>query len=106
MGLFGVITHVSFRLPEMALIEGTETDLPFAESALGPDEEGKSKLKENLEQNEYMRVNWFPQKDVKRVQQWVGKQTTTGDIIPYKAILSNILAAGMAAIHEFSPGKA
>ena len=98
MGLFGVITRVSFRLPQMALIEGTETDLTFAESALGPDEEGKSKLKESLEQNEYMRVNWFPQKEVKRVQQWVGKQTTTGDIFPYKSIVSNILAAGMAAI--------
>ena len=98
MGLFGVINRVSFRLPQMALIEGTETDLTFAESALDPDEEGKSKLKESLEHNEYMRVNWFPQKEVKRVQQWVGKQTTTGDIIPYKSIVSNILAAGMAAI--------
>ena len=98
MGLFGVITHVSFRLPEMALIEGMESNLEFAESALGPDEEGKSKLKENLEQNEYMRVNWFPQKHVKRVQEWVGKQTTTGYINPYNPTLSNILAAGMAAI--------
>ena len=98
MGLFGVITHVSFRLPEMALIEGTESNHKFAESALGPDDEGKSKLKENLEQNEYVRVNWFPQKHVKRVQQWVGKQTTTdnGDRIPYNPITSCCLVAGMA----------
>ena len=98
MGLFGVITHVTFRLPKMKLIEGSESDHPFAESLLGPDKHGHSKLKESLEKNEYMRVNWFPQKEVWRVQQWVGKQTSNGDIIPYNSILSNILAAGMAAI--------
>ena len=65
---------------------------------LGPDKDGNSKLKESLEKNEYMRVNWFPQKKVKRVQQWVGKRTISGDIIPYKSVVSNILAAGMAAI--------
>lgn len=98
MGLFGVITHVSFRLPQMKLVEGSESDHNFAESMLGPDKDGKSKLKESLEKNEYMRVNWFPQKKVKRVQQWVGKRTFSGDIIPYKSVVSNILAAGMAAI--------
>ena len=35
---------------------------------------------------------------MKRVQQWVGKRTSRGEIIPYKSIVSNILAAGMAAI--------
>ena len=98
MGLFGIITHVTFRLPEMKLIEGTESDHPFDESLIGPNKEGNSKLRESLESHEYMRVNWFPQKEVQRVQQWVGKQTSKGDIIPYHSILSNILAAGMAAI--------
>ena len=98
MGLFGIITHVTFRLPEMKLIEGKESDHPFDESLIGPNKEGKSKLRESLESHEYMRVNWFPQKEVQRVQQWVGKQTSKGDIIPYNSILSNILAAGMAAI--------
>ena len=97
MGLFGVITHITFRLPEMRLVEGSESDHPFADSLLGPDKEGHSKLKESLESNEYMRVNWFPQKDVWRVQQWVGKQTSKGDIIPYNSILSCTLTAGMAA---------
>ena len=98
MGLFGIITHVTFRLPEMKYIEGTESNHLFDESLIGPNKEGKSKLKESLESHEYMRVNWFPQKNVQRVQQWVGKQTSKGDIIPYNSILSNILAAGMAAI--------
>lgn len=99
MGLFGVITHVSFRLPEMKFVEGTESNLAFADSMLGPNEYGQSKLKESLEKHEYMRVNWFPQKEVMRVQEWVGKQSfSVGDIVPYNSILSNIFAAGMAAI--------
>ena len=98
MGLFGIITHVTFRLPEMKLIEGKESDHPFDESVIGPNNEGKSKLKESLESHEYMRVNWFPQKEVQRVQQWVGEQTSTGKIIPYSSILSDICVARMAAI--------
>lgn len=99
MGLFGVITHVSFRLPEMKFVEGSESNHRFADSMLGPNVQGQSKLKENLEKHEYMRVNWFPQKEVMRVQEWVGKQSfTAGDVVPYNSILSNIFAAGMAAI--------
>lgn len=99
MGLFGVITHVSFRLPEMSLVEGSESNYNFAESVLGPDEMGKSKLEKSLEENEYIRVNWFPQKGVRRVQQWVAQQhPTVGYIIPYHSILSTDLASGMAAI--------
>ena len=99
MGLFGVITHVSFRLPEMKFVEGLESNHAFADSMLGPNVQGRSKLKESLEKHEYMRVNWFPQKEVMRVQEWVGKQSfTVGDVVPYNSILSNIFAAGMAAI--------
>ena len=68
MGIFGVITRVSFRLPQTRLVvEGSESDHNFAESMLGPNKDGNSKLKESLEKNEYMRMNWFPQKKVKRV---------------------------------------
>ena len=98
MGLFGVITHVTFRLPQMKYVEGSESNHEFADSMLGPDMTGNSKLKESLEKNEYMRVNWFPQKEVMRVQEWVGKQTTVGEEVPYNSILSSIFMAGMAAL--------
>ena len=98
MGLFGVITHVSFRLPEMKFVEGSESNHEFTDSVLGPNMEGQSKLKESLEKHEYMRVNWFPQKEVMRVQEWIGKQSfAVGDVVPYKSILSNICIAGLAA---------
>ena len=97
MGLLGVITHVSFRLPEMKLVEGSEANYNFADSVLGPDEEGNSKLKKSLVDNEYLRVNWFPQKHLNRVQQWVAKKVSTvGYIIPYRSILSGGFASGMA----------
>ncbi|CAH3138559.1 unnamed protein product [Pocillopora meandrina] len=99
MGLFGVITRVTFRLPPMQFIKGSESNHKFADPMLGPNNKGQSKLKESLEENEYMRVNWFPQKEVMRVQEWVGQQSfEKKDIVPYNSILSNILAAGMAAI--------
>ena len=98
MGLFGVITRVSFRLPQMRLVEGSESNHNLAESMLGLDKDGNSKLKESLEKNENMGVNWFTQKKVKRVQQWVGKRTFSGDTIRYKSVVSNILVAGMSAI--------
>ena len=98
MGLFGVITHVSFRLPEMRLVKGSESNYDFAESVLGPNEEGNSKLKESLEKHEYIRVNWFPQKALRRVQQWVAHQVKEGEINPYNSILSCPFASGMAAI--------
>lgn len=98
MGLFGVITRVSFRLPQMRLVEGSESDHNLAESMLGLDKHGNSKLKESLEKNENMAVNWFPQKKVKRVQQWVGKRIFSGGVIRYKSVVSNILAAGISAI--------
>jgi len=59
MGL-SFITHVSFCLPEMKFVEGSESNHVFADSMLGPNVQGQSKLKENLEKHEYMRVNWFP----------------------------------------------
>jgi len=99
MGLFGVITRVTFRLPPMQFVTGTESDHKFADSMLGPDKKGQSKLKENLEKHEYMRVNWFPQKEVMRVQEWVAEQSFKNkDLVPYNSILSNTLAAGMAAL--------
>ncbi|XP_022780385.1 uncharacterized protein LOC111321698 isoform X1 [Stylophora pistillata] len=99
MGLFGVITRVTFRLPPMKFIKGSESNHKFVDSMLGPDMKGQSKLKQSLEENEYMRVNWFPQKDLNRVQEWVGQQSFKNqDLIPYKPILSCPLAAGMAAV--------
>lgn len=43
--------------------------MKFADSVLGPQDKGNTKLKESLDNNEYFRVNWFPQKDVLRVQE-------------------------------------
>ena len=44
MGLFGVITRVSFRLLQMRLVEGSESDHNLAESMLGLDKDGMSAI--------------------------------------------------------------
>ena len=98
MGMFGVITHVTFRVGRSFLVQGKEENVQFADSLLGPDGEGKSKLKESLDTHEYLHVNWFPQKDVKRVMQWTGKQTLMGDIEPYHHTLENPMTVSFAAI--------
>ena len=98
MGLFGVITRVTFCLPEMKFVEGSESNHTFADSMLGPNENGQSKLRESLENNEYVRVNWFPQKNLKRVQEWVGRQSFVGDEKPYDSVLSKLIVARAAAI--------
>ena len=69
MSLFGVITRVSFRLLQMRLVEGSESDHNLAESMLGLDKDGNSKLKESLEKNENMGVDpywWAYNKGDKR----------------------------------------
>ena len=98
MGLFGVITEVKFRLPPMKFVTGTESTQTFADSMLGPDKNGQSRLKESLEKHEYMRVNWFPQKKLMRVQEWVAEQSFENkDLVPYNSILSDPLMASLAA---------
>lgn len=94
MGLIGIITKVTMHLPKTFYVEGAEENVKFADSMIGPDKNGKSKLKITLQSKEYFRVNWFPQKGVKMVQQWYGKQVPVdGKIKRYKNPLRNPLYA-------------
>ena len=89
---------LAFRVGRTFLVRGKEENVRFADSFLGPDGEGKSKIKESLDTHEYLHVNWFPQKDVKRVMQWTGKQKLMGDIEPYHHTLENPMTASFAGI--------
>ncbi len=96
MGLFGIITHVTFRLPQTFLVKGTEESFEFVDSTLGPGD-GTSHVESSLKDIEYYHVTWFPQKYVGRVMEWKGKQTETGDIVPYHHTLQSIMASLAAA---------
>ena len=97
MGLLGVITNVTFRLGETYLVKGTQFNVEFNDSYLGPTE-GDSRLKESIDKFEYFHLNWFPQKHVNRVMQWVGGQVQEADIVPFRNTLGNPLAAAGAAL--------
>ena len=71
MGLFGVITRVTFRLDQKAFfVEGTEENVEFGNSFL----KDIGTLTQSIEKNDYYHLNWFPQKYCNRVMQWTGNQ--------------------------------
>lgn len=101
MGLFGVITEVTFKLPKNYLVEGNETNHELSDSYLAKDENGHySKLHNALFiENEYIHINWLPQKYVDRTMQWVGKSIpfhANYPIIPYKHALGSKVMSDLA----------
>jgi D-arabinono-1,4-lactone oxidase len=74
LGLFGVITHVTLFCQPRYFVEGTEANFEVADSLLVKNADGHYLLESALATNDYMHLNWFPQKKVKRVMQWVGQQ--------------------------------
>ncbi len=99
MGLFGVITRVTFRLEQKAFfVKGTEVNMEFENSFLKDENALNSSL--NDCNNEYYHLNWFPQKYCNRVMQWTGKQVSPDEYhqIPYDHTLSNPLKACGASV--------
>ncbi|MBV9575393.1 MAG: FAD-binding protein, partial [Gammaproteobacteria bacterium] len=75
MGLFGVITEVTFKLPKKYLVAGTETNHEFNDSYLVKDAAGHYTQLHNalFVDNDYIHINWLAQKYVNRTMQWMGK---------------------------------
>ena len=75
MGLLGVITDVTFKLPKKYCVKGQEINYEMKESCLMPDSKGEySALKEILfKDSEYVHINWFAQKYTDRVSLWQGQ---------------------------------
>lgn len=86
MGLLGVITSITFKLPPKFFVEGLEINREMKDSFLAKDNNGNfAKLDKALfEENEYARLSWFPQKYVQRVNEWTGHaRTPDTKPIPY-----------------------
>jgi D-arabinono-1,4-lactone oxidase len=97
-GLFGVITHVVLACGRRYFVTGTETNHDEGESLLKPPQQGHYELEAALSDIEYLHLNWFPQRRVKRVTQWIGtRNMPTGNPDPYESELKstwmNVLAA-------------
>ena len=103
MGMFGIITQVTFKLPQKYLVEGTDTNHELQDSLIVKDANGHyTKLHDALfTQYEYAHINWLPQKYVNRTMQWVGKSVPYDEslpIVPYKHALSSSIMANLAVM--------
>ncbi|XP_071830600.1 L-gulonolactone oxidase-like [Apostichopus japonicus] len=100
MGLFGVITYMVLEVKTPSFnVGGVEKTVSVAESVLAVNENtGTSKLQDTLENTEYFRLTWFPQKYAQRVTEWSGKRSESTKIVPYKSVIGNHWVAGAAAM--------
>lgn len=106
MGLFGIITNVTFKLPKKYLVEGVEENKELNDSFLAKDPEGHYTALHNalFKDHEYIHINWLAQKYIGRTMQWVGKRvdpTKNSDIRPYNHPLNSTfmtLAACLALV--------
>ena len=103
MGLLGIVTYVTLKLPKVVYVQGKEEGYEYKDSSLRLDDcpEGETNLEKSLKDNEYFRLNWFPQDGVNRVQEWSGNQArepTETERKPYKTILANPIAALGASV--------
>ena len=89
MGLFGVITFVTFRVGRKFYVRGVEENVDDSFLKDG------AKLEKMLRDTEYLRINWFPQKFLKRAMQWTGKQKEPNDEkrVPYRHSLASPLVS-------------
>lgn len=98
MGLFGVITHATFKVGPTYFVEGSEENREREDSLLARKPGGGSAFTDALREREYMRVNWFPQRYVGRVMQWSGKRVPHGGPrTPYHNLLRDKLQSVLAA---------
>ena len=97
MGLFGIVTRVVLAVGPRYFVKGTETNHAQADSVLVK-RNGRYLLSETLERAEYFHLNWFPQRQVRRVTQWTGMQATpTTPPDPYTSDLKSGFMNAVAA---------
>lgn len=102
LGLFGVVTHVVMAVEPRYTVEGVETNVRQDDSLIRRRPSGYE-LESALESVDYLHLNWFPQRRVKRVTQWQGARTQVATPVdPYESELKsrwmNVVAACVLAI--------
>jgi len=99
MGLFGVLTRVTLKVGTSYFVEGEEGHQEVTGSLLAQGTGGDA-LIAALQNQEYLRLNWYPQRRVQRVTQWTGRQVARSPNArePYKAQLRDDFTNVMAAL--------
>ena len=96
MGMFGVLTRVTFRLPARFYVQGVEETIPFADSHLS----SSTALRNACENFEYFRAFVWAQPGVNVVTQTYGKRVAIEDVTyaPQKSDFDSAFSIGGAAI--------
>eukprot|EP01060_Flectonema_neradi_P001649 TRINITY_DN109_c0_g1_i4.p1 TRINITY_DN109_c0_g1~~TRINITY_DN109_c0_g1_i4.p1 ORF type:complete len:600 (+),score=162.56 TRINITY_DN109_c0_g1_i4:56-1801(+) len=96
MGMLGVLTRVTFRLPPRFYVQGVEETVPFADSLLS----SSSALRDACENNEYFRAFVWAQPGVNVVTQTYSKRVAIEDVTyaPMKSPFDPSFSIGGAAI--------
>jgi hypothetical protein len=98
-GLFGVITRVTLWCEPLYFVDGSEINYELADSFLTKNADGHYLLEDALANNEFMHLNWFPQRKVQRVMQWVGQRVNpTLPVKPYNSELKSEWMDLLAAV--------
>jgi len=102
MGLFGVITHVTFRCEPRYFVDGAEQNFEMKDSLLEK-ANGRYLLEDALARNDYLHLNWFAQRHVMRTMQWVGNRVQSMEpFVPYDSVLRSkwmtLLAAAVLRV--------
>jgi len=98
LGLFGVITRVTLQCKPRYFVAGTETNYELKDSFLVKSQ-GRYLLEDELTHNDFLHINWFPQRKVQRVMQWVGQRVEQMEPFkPYDSELRNQWMNLLAAV--------
>ena len=103
MGLFGIITHATFKLEPRYLVGGTEQTVPFDQSLV---RDGAS-FREKSDGNEYVHALWFPNRGVENVLEFVGNRNADYHAVePYSHPLHTELLNAASALGLYLVNRA
>ena len=101
MGLMGVITEVILKVRKTYTVGASEEVKEEKDSWLARNQHGKYSLEEQLQKFQYLHLNWFPHKYVRRVLQFTETRMPPfkkdEKPIPYHNVLGNWFASEAAA---------
>ncbi len=102
MGLFGIITSVTFQLVEKFDIIGEQSTLPISNCGIdlfGPGTSNMPSTEKFFRDTEYARLMWWPQQGVEKMVVWKASQMKPDEYTPYNPITHT----GTGTLNDFHP---
>lgn len=104
MGLYGIVVAAKLKLVERYLVKGTEVIVDFKDSFIA----NSDQLRAELNNDEFMHVNWFAQKYLNRVLEFKAVKvphSADEQLVPYnhqlKSKFLNLICAAILKVANF-----